>query len=246
MKRELESLFSYARQVSRTFNEDQAASLPEPVKRYFKYALKENQPYISYVRLKHGGQFRPSKKWASIKGEEYFTVDPPGFVWFGKIGLISGRDSFLDGLGTMKIRLLSVIRLVDAKGEVFNRGELVRWLSETPWFPTDLLPSKYVKWLPIDDGSAKVLLSLTDYDLTVEGTFFIDEKGRIAKFEAKRNDGGKLRDWICQYTDYREIEGMHIPFLGEASWDSDSEQAKYAKFRIEEIDYEHPSEYGVP
>ena len=89
----MKNLFSYAKQVSKTYGESQITKLPDPVRRYFKYALKEKQQYLSYSRLKHGGQFKPSKKWASIQGEEYFTVQPPGFAWFGKIGIVSGKDT---------------------------------------------------------------------------------------------------------------------------------------------------------
>ncbi len=176
-----------------------------------------------------------------IKGKEYFTVNPPGFEWFGKVRFISAKDTFLEGSGRMQIKLLSIIKLVDAKGEEFNQGELVRWLSETPWFPTALLPSENLRWEPVDIDSAKV--SLINHGKTVDGYFFFNEKGQITKFKAKRYGEGKLQDWICQYHDYREVEGMQIPFYAEASWNSESEDSKYAKFRIEKIEYEQPSEF---
>ncbi len=242
LKKEIENLFSSARQVSKRFGDDKLASLPDPARKYFNYALKQNQPFINYVRLKHGGQFKPSKKWASIKGVEYFTADPPGFVWFGKISFVSARDMYVNGSGGMKIRLLSIFKLVDAEGQEFNQGELVRWLSETPWFPTALLPSGSLKWETIDALTAKV--SLIDRGLTVEGTFYFNEVGQITKFKTKRWGDGKFRDWICQYHEYQAVEGMHIPFYAEAGWNSESEEEKYAKFRLEEIDYGHPSEFG--
>lgn len=232
---------SSAEQTSRIYHEDQTRHLPEPTRRYLKYALKENQQYINFVQLKHGGQFKPSKKWASIKGEEYFTVNPPGFAWFGKVGFVSGKDTYYEGSGRMQIKLLSIIKLVDAKGEKFNQGELARWLSETPWFPTAMLPSGNLNWEPINDGSARVFL--TDHNMTVEGIFFFNEQGQITKFTTKRFGEGELQDWICQYHDYKEVEGMHIPFYVEASWNSESEDSKYAKFRIEKIEYDRLSEF---
>ncbi len=210
---------------------------------YFKYALKPNQRYISFARLKHGGYLKFSKKWAPIKGEEYFTVQPPGFAWFGKTSLASGKDTYINGSGGMKIKLLSIIKLVDAKGEKFNQGELVRWLSETPWFPTALLPSQTISWEPLDENSAKV--RLTDKNLTIAGAFFFNEKGQITKFKAERYGESDLQEWICQYSDYREVEGMQIPFYAEASWISESEDSKYAKFKVTEVHYDKPSEFGT-
>ena len=147
----------------------------------------------------------------------------------------------MNGSGRMQIRLLSLVKLVDAKGEEFKQGELVRWLSETPWFPTALLPSENLNWVSVNMESARVFL--TDHNLTVEGLFFFNEKGQITKFRAKRQGGGKLQDWICQYYEYREVDGMHIPFYAEASWNSENEDSKYAKFRIVEIDYDIPTEF---
>jgi Family of unknown function (DUF6544) len=242
LKKEVAALFSSANRVIGNYDIEQIVHLPEPVKEYFKYALKEKQALISYARLKHGGQFKPSKSWTQIKGEEYFTVKPPGFAWFGKVRLVSAKDTYADGSGRMQIKLLSIFKLVDATGDEFNQGELVRWLSETPWFPTALLPSQNLTWEPIDASSARVFV--TDHNKTVEGSFFFNDKGEITKFTAKRYGDGKLQDWICQYYDYREVEGMHIPFYAEASWNSDSEDSKYAKFRIEKIEYDAPSEFG--
>ncbi len=243
MKKEIEKLFLSAKQVPGIYNEDHAVNLPEPTRRYLKYALKEKQRLISNARLTHTGQFKPSKKWTHIKGEEYFTVQPPGFVWFGKVRFISAKDMYIEGSGRMQIKLLSAFKLLDAKGSEFNQGELVRWLSETPWFPTALLPSENLKWEHNDSQSAKVYL--TDHNLNVEAIFLFNEQGQITKFTAKRHGDGKIQDWICQYHDYREVEGIHIPFYAEASWNSESEDSKYAKFRIEKIEYDKPSEFNA-
>ncbi len=87
----------------------------------------------------------------------------------------------------------------------------------------------------VDANSAKIYL--TDYGLTAEGTFFFNEQGQISKFRAKRYGNGKLEDWICQYYDYHEVDGLNVPFFVEASWEGESEDFEYAKFRIKTIEY---------
>jgi hypothetical protein len=62
--------FSETRSLSeKTFNHSQLLDLPEPVRRYFKHVLKEGQPYISYARITHDGQFKTGfeKDWIHIK-----------------------------------------------------------------------------------------------------------------------------------------------------------------------------------
>jgi hypothetical protein len=68
------------------YSANQINNLPEPMQRYFKYSLQENQNYISYVKLKHEGIFIQSQgqEWMSILGEEYFTAENPGFVWIDR------------------------------------------------------------------------------------------------------------------------------------------------------------------
>ncbi len=236
MRRGIKELFSISEHISKVYNSNQIRDLPLAVQRYFAYALQENQRYISYIRLKHSGQFRPSKKWKSIKGEEYFSVQPPGFVWSGKVGFISGQDAYYKGVGHFQIELLSIFKLIDTKGVNYDQGELLRWLSETPWFPTALLPSERLKWLPVDSNSAQVVLA--DQNIKVEGIFFFNEQGQIIKFKAKRYNEGVLEDWICSYGDYRENEGMYVPFHVEASWKLESEDLTYAKFDIDQINYD--------
>ncbi len=175
----------------------------------------------------------------SIHGEEFFTVLPPGFIWLGHVRFISAKDSYFKGVGNLKIKLLSIVKILDGKGLEFNQGELVRWLSETPWFPTALLPSEYLRWEPKDEQHANVFL--TDHNVSVNGGFSFNKQGQITKFKAKRYGDKKLEDWICQYSDYREVEGLHIPFYAEASWNTENEESKYAKFKLEQIEYDNPT-----
>lgn len=185
LDKDIKTLFTASENISgKVYTSNQIKDLPPPVQRYFKYSLKENQPYVSYARLQHGGEFKASKNWVSIKGEEYFTVQKPGFVWFGRVPLFSAKDIYIDGTGNLKVKLLSLIKIVDAKGRETDQGELLRWLGEAPLFPTALLPSENLRWEPIDNDSAKVIL--TDKNLTIEGEFYFNEEGQITQFKNKK------------------------------------------------------------
>jgi uncharacterized protein DUF6544 len=62
-------------------------NLPDPVRRYLHFAIPAGAPATRAVRLKHDGFFRtrPKQNWLAIRGEEYFTVAKPGFVWNASI-----------------------------------------------------------------------------------------------------------------------------------------------------------------
>ncbi len=241
-EKEVKRLFDASEDISdRVYTLDKLKGLPKPVQRYFKFSLQENQRFLSYARLKHGGEFRPKEKWMQIKGEEYFTIQKPGFIWYAKVPLISAKDMYLNGKGNFKIKLLSLIKIVDATGKEVDQGELLRWLGETPIFPTALLPSENLCWESIDDNSAKVFF--TDSNLTVEGVFYFAESGEITQFKAKRYKDKTLEDWTGYYKDYKTVDGMKIPFSLEVVWNLKSGDFSYAKFNIETIEFNVPLKY---
>ena len=240
LDKDIEKLFAASENISgKVYTSMQIKDLPVPVQRYFKYSLKENQPYVSYVRLQHGGEFRASNNWASIEGQEYFTVQKPGFVWFGRVPLFSAKDVYIDGTGNLKVKLLSLIKIVDVKGKEADQGELLRWLGEAPLFPTALLPSENLKWEPIDNNSAKVIF--TDKNLTIEGVFYFNEEGQITQFKTKRYKDKTLENFTGHCGDYRTVDGMKVPFYLEATWNLESGDFSYAKFRVKKIEYNNPS-----
>jgi hypothetical protein len=61
-----------------------------------------------------------------ISGEEYFTLQNPGFIWFASVRpfplfSISARDIYLEGKGNMLIKLLSIYTMGDSKGEEMDQ-----------------------------------------------------------------------------------------------------------------------------
>lgn len=241
-KKEISKLFSASENISsKLFNSTMIKNIPKPVQKYFNFCLSENQPFISYVRLKHGGRFKPQDKWMNIKGEEYFTTENPGFVWYGKVPLVSAKDLFYNGKGNLVIKLLSFIKIVDEKGPEINQGEMLRWLAEAPCFPTALLPSDKIHWKTIDNSSSKVIF--TYKDLQVEGIFHFAESGEIKRFTAMRYRDKILENWTGYYNDYKTVDGLKIPFHLEVEWNLESGDLQYADFIINEIKFNNPTPF---
>ena len=157
--KEVKELFAQSKNISgKTFHQQQLSDLPEPVQRYFRYTLKDGQPYISYARIKHDGQFKTglNKNWINIKGEQYATTEKPGFIWKGTTSMFTARDMYIADKGRLVVSLFSLFKVADAKGEQYNQGELLRWLGESILYPTNLLPGERLRWVPIDSQSARL------------------------------------------------------------------------------------------
>src|SRR4051794_2718995 len=215
VEKEVKRLYANSKDISETrYSVNQITNLPEPVQRYFNYSLQENQNYISFVKLKHEGTFRQSQGqgWIPIVGQEYFTTENPGFVWIGKMKpypllWINGKDEFIDGKGNFQIKLLSLFTVVDTKGNESDESELLRWIAETPWFPTSLLPSKYLHWEYVNSSSAKAVVEYGK--IKASAIFSFNEQGQIIKLNADRfraiNNTYSKDKWIGYYRDYAKV-----------------------------------------
>ena len=238
---------------SETFSFNDLEGLPEPVQRYFKYALRDGQEHIRFVRLKQVGEFRmkENQPWMPIKAEQYFTTKDPTFIWRVKLAMapfiwIEGRDMYYQGRGNMLIKVLSTITVADAVGSEMDISSLIRFLAEAPWFPTALLPSDYLEWKEIDSNSARAVIKDNGY--TASGIFTFNEKGEIIKFVTNdrymESDGKYFKEqWAGYYRNYQEIEGMKIPIEGEVEWNLSDRDLPYAKLKITDIQYNIAEKY---
>lgn len=244
-RKEVKELFGLSKNISgKIFQLKQLADLPEPVKRYFNHVLKEGQTYISFSRIKHTGQFKTGfdKDWIKIKGEQYATIEKPGFIWKGTTSMFIARDMYIADKGRLTVSLLSLIKIVDAKGEQYDQGELLRWLGESVLYPTNLLPDERMEWFPIDDTTAKLTFTYKGLSLFFIITF--NEEGEITEMETKRYmDEKNLETWVIKLSDYKELNCVFIPTAFEVLWRLDKGDFSYAKFNITDVEYNKPEKF---
>ena len=224
---------------ARVYHETQLAGLPAPVQRYFRRVLREGQPYLRGLRLRHTGQFKTDlkKDWMAIEGEQYISADPPGFIWQGTTRWFVARDAYEAGRGSLAVRLLGAVPVVNGHGSHYDQGELLRWLAESTWLPTALLPGAGIAWAAVDEHSAR--LTFTQDGQSISCLVRFNEQGEIAECEALRYlDETTQQPWVCRYAQYRRWHGVLIPTVGEAAWVIDGQEQSYARFEVREMEYE--------
>jgi hypothetical protein len=244
-KNEVAELFAKSSNISaKFFKYEQLSDLPEPVQRYFRHVLKDGQPFISYVRLMHDGQFKAGldKDWTNIQGEQYFTAEKPGFIWKGTTSMFTARDVYVADKGRLIVTLFSLYNIVNGSGENFNEGELQRWLAESVWFPTNLLPNERNQWSPIDANSAKLSFKYRSVSFSYIVTF--NEIGEILQMETKRFMGEEKREaWLCKMACYKKINDVIIPMKAEVIWKLEKGEVSYAKFNVKKIEFDLPKKF---
>jgi hypothetical protein len=123
--------------------------------------------------------------------------------------------------------------------EEFNEGEFQRWLAESVWFPTNLLPSERLQWSAITTNTAKLTFNYNDLSVT----FFvsINNSGEITQMETTRfMEKDKKEIWICKMADYKNMNGILIPTTAEALWKLDNVGFIYERFIIVKIEDNKP------
>jgi len=247
ISREISGLLSGAKSEPRTVvTEEMLKDLPPPVQRYMDYSGVLGTAIPHTVRLKQVGRIRQGEKsaWMKIEAVEYYSTTPPGFVWkvfmpSKRFPLALGRDAYLDGRGSMLIKMLSLFPLAKATGGEIDQGSMMRYLNEMTWFPAAFL-GENISWKAADDNSAEV--TLTDRGKSVSATMYFDPEGKPLNFVAKRYRmvGKKydLETWSTPFTGYGEFEGLRLPVKGQGVWNLKEGDLVYVELEITELNYD--------
>jgi uncharacterized protein DUF6544 len=209
------------------FSHDELVGLPDPVVRYFEFALTPGQGLVRNARIRQSGEFAVrADSWSPFTAVEYFSVEPRGFLWDARIRmapLISFyvHDGYSAGEGAMYGTLAALVPVVNQRGTPnMASGELLRYLAEAPLLPTALLPREGVSWQAINDSTARATLADGATEVSCDVCF--SERGEIVRISAMRyrDVDGKavLTPWIGHWRDYRRVNGMMIPMSGEVEW----------------------------
>jgi hypothetical protein len=221
------------------YSKHQIDDLPKPVQNYFKYCLKPGQAYAKSCSLTHTGWFKtaPEKSAMPIKGTQVFNCTGPEFVWTGKTKAFKAIDKFVEGQGQLSVYLFGFLRIVNEKGREVSEAELLRWLGESVWFPTNLLPNEHLSWFPKDDYTAILQYQWEDFEISYEVTF--NEQWQISTLTCMRHMGNAgYKPWIGRVNDYQEINGMMVPMKISAAWLLDEGEYQYADFEVVDLNHQ--------
>jgi len=226
--------------------------LPAPVQRYFRAVLKEGQPIVAGVSVRHAGTFNVSalgkrELWMPFTSEQRVVTNRPGFVWNARMALLPGiailvHDAYAAGVGTLHPAVMGLISLTHQTGTGdIARGELMRYMLEAAWYPTALLPSQGTTWFAVDEASADATMVDGGISMTMRFTF-----GAGGLIESVRADargamvGGKLimLPWEGRMSNYQQRAGMRVPLTGEAAWLPPGDRKPYWRGTITSADYE--------
>lgn len=228
----------------RTFDAACLEAVPRPVARFLARSLADAQPLIDTIQVEQTGEFRLGEVWRPFQATQRFTVEPAGFVWDARIAMmplvpVLVRDSYVAGSAAMRGEIGGIYPVVNQSGRrELDAGALQRFLAETVWFPTALLPRDNLKWDPIDDHRARA--TLTDGHTTVSLEFRFNNADEVTEVFAPdryAEDGGRYqrKPWIVRCSEYGTHAAMRIPVQCEVAWIEASGPAPYWRGRVIDV-----------
>lgn len=205
-------------------------ALPPPVQRYLRAALPASAPMVATVELRHEGRFdirEEGQRWLPFASRQHVQTRRPGFVWDARMPVAPGlavhvHDAYIGGEGLLHPSVAGLVSLAEQRsGGDFARDELMRFLAESPWYPTALLPGQGVRWQAIDEGSARATLVDGPHEVSLVFVFGADGMVESVRADARgRSLRGQLvpTPWEGRWQAYETRCGMRVPTRGEVAW----------------------------
>ncbi len=181
-----------------TFHEGLTASLPEPVRRYFRHAIAPGTRLTRRVELEMNGQFNASSegdRWLPMQARQVLAPGA-GFVWEATVGsgfmTLRGADTLKDDDSLVAFWLHRLIPMVrESASPDLVRSAWGRAIEEYMWNPAGLLLDDTIQWEAPDDHTIR--FSVQRLDFRQEVTMTLDATGRVIEVVAPRwgnvNDG---------------------------------------------------------
>ena len=231
-----------------TVREEDLAGLPDAARRYLRFMGIVGKPVTWSFEAVFSGRFRVdvSRPWSPARAVQYNTIHPPMRVFLLSLrfaGLpVRAVDSYTNGQGRMRGRLLGLKTVVDDASPETTTGELSTYLSElVVLLPSALLESD-IAWRERDADSFD--LTLRDHGMSVTGTVLLDERGACKEFSTMDRyyapgPSQPLRRtrWTLTSGDIREVAGRKVDARAVATWHPPEGDEPYADFTLDRIEW---------
>lgn len=218
--------------------EDHLAGLPEPARRDFRFADVIGRPMTTSFRAHLTGRFRLRDGQAFMPAEiwQYNTASPVARIFWMRVTMAQvlpmvARDSYLDGRGHMRGKLLDLVTVADGTGAEFDIGELTTWLNDAVLMAPSMLLAAGAEFSPADSSSFAV--SIADAGRTVSARVVLREDGAPVDFHTDdrfqdRAGGPRRMQWSTPIDGWQRVGGRALPTRGSAVWHTADGDFTYA------------------
>lgn len=189
-------------------------------------AVGRPRPETFGVRWRGRIRQNAGSPWMTFTAEQLNTVEPPSrHFWMDarRGGLPADvLHAFRGGEASMRVRLLSLLPLVNQNGPEMTRAETVTLFNDLVLFAPGALTSERFTWQPVDEHTVRGTYTLGPN--TVSARLLFDTDCRLVDFHSKdrsiANPDGTLQEmpWSTPMEGEQQLDGLRIPQRGQALW----------------------------
>lgn len=218
------------------------ATLPVPVQRYLAYVGALGKPKVWDFRAEMSGRMRNDDQsgWMQVDAKQYNFFENPVRMFYIKGSVLGipayGLHAYKDAQGSMLIKALGVVPVVDQKGVEMNRADTVTLLNDMALFAPATLIDPRVAWQELDEQT--VIATMANGENVVSATLSFAEDGRLTDFYSQdRFRGYERTDWSTPVSEYAQFGDYRLPTKANALWHLPDRAFSYAEFDIDKIEY---------
>ena len=222
--------------------------LPVVVQRYIRLNGAVGQPRVQNFRARFHGQIRsgPDAHWMSFTGEQVNFYDQPTRLFLMDASLFGipfqAFHRFIGPSATMRVKIASVVTMVDAKGPEMDEAETVTLFNDLCVLAPGALIDRRIQWQAIDPHT--VSASFTNVSHTIRAVLSFNDRGELTNFVADGRgalsaDGKsvtKMR-WSTPLEGYREFGSYRLMARAEGIWHAPAGDYAYLRFDLDAIEY---------
>jgi hypothetical protein len=224
------------------------AALPAPVQRYLRYVGVVGHPRVQSVRIRFTGRIRsgPAAPWMPLSAEQYSFTDRPTRLFFmhaRMFGLpVEALHAYADDQASMRVKVVSLVRMVDARGPEFTATETVTLFNDMCVMAPATLIDPAIRWEPVDATHVGAVFTAAGHPITA--TLVFDDEGRLVDFfsdDRPSLDGNGVtftrQRWSTPLSGYRAFGPYRLASRGEARYHAAQGEYAYGEFAMESIEY---------
>ena len=220
--------------------------LPVPLQRYLRLSHAEGQPRTANFEARFQGRIRGSAKnrWMPFAACQVETYREPTRLFYMDATMwglpVQVLHIYRGSIATMRVKLLGLITLVDAKGPKLDRSETVTLFNDMCVLGPGALVDPSIQWQQLDAYRVRGAFVRGPHSITADLTF--NKNGELVDFfsndRAQASADGKVfipLPWTTPLRDYQWFGSWWISTRGEAKWHPSEGAFTYGEFELLEL-----------
>jgi hypothetical protein len=223
------------------------AGMPVALQTYLRRNGAVGRPRVRNFRARWRGQMRNGADgpWMEIRAEQVELLDGPARLFHmtaSRFGVpFEALHVYESGSATMRVRIASLLEVVNAHGPEMTRSETVTLFNDMCLLAPASLLDANVSWEPMDDR--RVRGTFTNVGNTIRAELSFDAAGDLVNFVSYDRqlsaDGKTFRGlpWSTPIRDYRDFGPARVAAHGDAIWQEPDGPFVYARFELEGLEF---------